>query len=113
MKSGIAASVRNVESGNFERRWSRRGAATSTESWTSAGLQRCRACEGRCVPAKITEWVAGGITRFSSSVGLKSISLDFHQLSFQGPRDWIRHHLSEQESLQRLQVLAERSLCCP
>ncbi|KAJ1113405.1 hypothetical protein NDU88_001651 [Pleurodeles waltl] len=43
----------------------------------------------------------------------KSISLDFHQLSFQGPRDWIGHHLSEQESLQRLQVLAERSLCCP
>ncbi|KAJ1194019.1 hypothetical protein NDU88_003314 [Pleurodeles waltl] len=43
----------------------------------------------------------------------KSISLDFHQLSFQGPRNWIGHHLSEQESLQRLQVLAGRSLCCP
>ncbi|KAJ1193742.1 hypothetical protein NDU88_003038 [Pleurodeles waltl] len=43
----------------------------------------------------------------------KSISLDFHQLSFQGPRNGIGHHLSEQESLQRLQVLEERSLCCP
>ncbi|KAJ1191581.1 hypothetical protein NDU88_000897 [Pleurodeles waltl] len=43
----------------------------------------------------------------------KLICLDFHQLFFQGPRDWIGHHLSEQESLQRLQVLAERSLCCP
>ncbi|KAJ1199979.1 hypothetical protein NDU88_003810 [Pleurodeles waltl] len=56
---------------HFERRRSQRGAATSTESRTSAGLQRRRACEGRHVPAKITESVAGGVTRFSSGVGPK------------------------------------------
>ncbi|KAJ1158395.1 hypothetical protein NDU88_011085 [Pleurodeles waltl] len=110
---GDRGTVQNVESVHFERRRSRRGAATSTESRTSAGLQRSTACEERRVPAKVTASGAGGVTGSSSGVGPESSEVDFHQLSFQGPRDWIGHHLSEQESLQRLQVLAERSLCCP
>ncbi|KAJ1180944.1 hypothetical protein NDU88_006155 [Pleurodeles waltl] len=67
----------NVESTHFERRRSQRGAATSTESGTSAGLQRRRACEERCVPAKVMASGAGGVTGFSSGVGPESSEVDF------------------------------------
>ncbi|KAJ1115197.1 hypothetical protein NDU88_003423 [Pleurodeles waltl] len=73
----ITVSVRNVESTHFERRRSRRGAATSTELWTSAGLQRHRACEEPRVPAKVTALGAGGVTGFSSGVGTESSEVDF------------------------------------
>ncbi|KAJ1103944.1 hypothetical protein NDU88_001361 [Pleurodeles waltl] len=71
------ASVRNIESGHFERHRSQRGAATSTESRTSAGLQWRQAYEGHRVPVKITESVAGGVTGFSSGVGPESSEVDF------------------------------------
>ncbi|KAJ1157724.1 hypothetical protein NDU88_010424 [Pleurodeles waltl] len=69
--------MRNVESAHFKWRRSRCSAVTSTESRTSAGLQQHRACEGRCVPAKITESVAGSVTGFSNGVGPKSSEVDF------------------------------------
>ncbi|KAJ1169807.1 hypothetical protein NDU88_001697 [Pleurodeles waltl] len=69
--------MRNVESAHFEWRRSRSGAATSTESRTSAGLQRRQACEGCRIPAKITESVAGGVTGFSSGIDRKSSKVDF------------------------------------
>ncbi|KAJ1208313.1 hypothetical protein NDU88_003699 [Pleurodeles waltl] len=47
------------------------------ESRTSVGLQWCRACEERRVPARVTASGAGGITGFRSGVGPESSEVDF------------------------------------
>ncbi|KAJ1181919.1 hypothetical protein NDU88_007118 [Pleurodeles waltl] len=77
----MAVSVRNIESAHFERCRSRRGAVTSMESRTLAGLQRCQACKGHHVPAKITESVAGGVTGFSSGISPESSKVDILEFS--------------------------------